>query len=95
MSEKSIVDACVRELDRRGAWHCNLHPATGRAGLPDRLTIHHGTPIALEMKGPGGRLGPLQAHELDRFRRAGGVALVVRDVQQLRDFLDEVERATS
>lgn len=91
MSEAAIVTACVRELNRRGAWHCNLHPDTGRTGLPDRIAVYRGRALVLEFKAPAGRLRRRQAHELERAYRAGAVAAVIRDVDELRTLLDGIE----
>jgi Holliday junction resolvase len=92
MAEKSIVDACVRELDRRRAYHFNVHGhGAGRNGLPDIVACHLGRWISIECKAPRGRLRPLQIFELEQAARAGGYTLVCRDVAQLRALLDEIE----
>ncbi len=92
--EQRVVDASVRELDRRGYWHFNISGANGRNGLPDRLVlIGDGRVLALEFKAPKtGRLSAMQRHVHEQWRAAGIDVLVVAHVDVLRAKLDEIER---
>lgn len=91
MSQQVIVDACARELDRRGAWHFNIHPACGRNGLPDRMAVYRGTALAIEFKSGRAKLEKLQAFELRRAADAGAEACVVRSADELRAILDAID----
>lgn len=93
MSEQAIVDACIRELDKRRILHFNLAAGNGETGLPDRIALPHGHVLPLEFKDPRhGRVTPKQAWTHERFAVAGWPVLVVRDVAQLRAALDEIDR---
>ena len=65
----------------------------GTAGIPDIIVCCRGRFIALEAK--VGRNGPtkLQAATIDRIRRAGGTAAVVRSVEDVQAVLSETEAA--
>lgn len=90
--ENTIVGAITRELDKRGAWHVNIHGAgVGRNGVPDILACHLGQFLAIECKQERGRASKLQEWELERVACAGGTAIVARTIDQLRDALDEIE----
>lgn len=58
----------------------------GRVGAPDFLVCHRGRFIAVETKAPGkrGNTTPNQDREIADINDAGGVAVVVDDVTQLR-----------
>jgi hypothetical protein len=90
--ENTIVGACTRELDRRGAWWINIHGAgIGRNGIPDLLFCHLGYFGALETKSRTGTPSKLQLWELERINRAGGIGIVARTIEQLRQVLDTIE----
>jgi hypothetical protein len=65
------------------------HP--GLRGVSDVLGIlPNGRFLAVECKGPRGRLTAEQAAFLANVTKAGGVALVVRDVRELERALNEL-----
>ena len=94
MAEQAIVDACVRELDRRRLLHFNLGASNGETGLPDRVVIlaPHGRVLGLEFKTARGRVHAKQAWTHEQWRRAGARVEVVRSVQELRRVLDEIDK---
>lgn len=94
-SEATIQRAILRMLDGEPAtWYVKIHGSgLGRAGVPDLLVCHRGRFFALEVKGPRGKTTPRQDLELMRVRMAGGVAVVVRSVEDARDALREVAAA--
>ena len=60
----------------------------GWSGCPDVLgQLKDGRLLGVEVKGPDGRLRPVQALFLERIRAAGGVAFMARDC---RDVLREL-----
>jgi len=56
-----------------------------RSGIPDLLICSHGQFAAIELKGPGGRLAPIQQITLTRIQRAGGSTWVIRTLKELDD----------
>lgn len=62
----------------------------GRVGCPDILVCYQGVFMAFEVKAPGKRKNttPNQDREIDWIKRANGLALVVDDVQQVKEVID-------
>lgn len=95
MSETALVKACLQLLALRGipSWRNNSGALAvgkrfvrfGHPGSSDILGIlaPGGRLLAVECKTATGRLSPAQRAFLDNVTRAGGLALVVRDVAQL------------
>ena len=93
MSEAAVQDRIHRVLKRRGAWFVKTHgTGVGRVGLPDDLACYRGRFLAIEVKQPGGKPTRLQAHELGRIRRAGGVALVATSPKEVERVLDDIDQ---
>ena len=62
-----------------------------RNGCPDLLVCHHGRFVAMEVKTPSGRPTPLQEAQMDAICDAGGVAAVVRSVDDVIAVLEGVQ----
>jgi hypothetical protein len=81
------VKAAVRKfLKAKGAWfYMPIQNGMGRSGIPDFICCWEGKFYAIETKAPGKRDGatPNQLREIDGIKLAGGVALIVDDVNQL------------
>lgn len=56
----------------------------GTAGIPDIIACIKGRFVALEVKTAEGKLTLLQAITLKQIQRAGGIAAVVRSVEEAR-----------
>lgn len=64
-------------LDKLGAYY--FFPATGgygRNGVPDVVGCIAGKLFAVECKAVGGKPTALQLRELEKIRRAGGIAFI-------------------
>lgn len=89
MTPEGRVKAAVKKyLTEIGAWFCM--PATGgfgKSGVPDFLVCHLGRFIGIETKAPGKRnnLTSMQHREIMEIHKAGGAAVVIDDVQQLKE----------
>ena len=84
--EKEIVAAILRYLKQRPrcfAWktHGGMY---GTAGIPDIIACMNGRFYAFEVKQPGGRLTRLQEVTLEKIRAAGGVAVKVTSVEEVK-----------
>lgn len=89
--EKKIVAAILRylkTLPRCFAWktHGGMY---GTAGIPDIIACIDGGFYAFEVKQPGGRLTRLQEVTLKKLRAAGGVAVMVTSVDEVKCALAE------
>lgn len=91
--EGKVKDAVKKELNTRGIWY--FMPAAngfGKVGIPDIICCYQGKFLAIETKAPGKRNNttPNQDARINEIRAAKGWALVVDDVQQVKEFLDDV-----
>lgn len=90
MLEKDIVAAILRHLKNRPrcfAWktHGGMY---GTAGIPDIIACVDGRFYAFEVKQPTGNLTRLQEVTLEKIRAAGGVAVMVTSVEEVKLALD-------
>jgi hypothetical protein len=62
----------------------------GRVGCPDILVCYRGLFMAFETKAPGKKknVTPNQQREIDEITRAYGLALVVDDVEQVKEAIN-------
>ena len=91
MTERDIVAAILRHLKARPrcfAWktHGGMY---GTAGIPDIIACIDGRFYAFEVKLPGGRLTRLQDVTLNKIKAAGGVAVMVTSVDEVKQALAE------
>lgn len=89
MLEKDIVAAILRYLKQSPlcfAWktHGGMY---GTAGIPDIIACIGGKFYAFEVKQPGGRLSRLQEVTLKKIEAAGGVAVMVTSVDEVKKAL--------
>ena len=65
-------------------------PTTGKLGTPDYLAVlpPNGRCLGLEAKMPGCQPTPEQAAELEAIRAAGGIAVVIHSLAELKTVLD-------
>lgn len=56
-------------------------------GIPDRLGIYKGKPLAIEFKAPKGRLSDSQGIFKERFEREGGLYILCKSVEDLAEGL--------
>lgn len=88
--ESKVKAAIKKWLSIRGIWSCMpIGTGFGASGVPDFICCWDGKLLAIEAKAPGKRANTtvLQDKQLERIKAAGGIAVVVDDVQQL----DELE----
>ena len=90
MSEKEIVSKILRYLKtvpKCFAWkeHGGIY---GTAGVPDIIACVNGRFVAFEVKTPSGRATKLQEATIKKILTVGGVATVVRSVDEVRAVLE-------
>lgn len=84
--EGRVKQAVKAWLNARGAyWYMVVPTGYSRAGVPDFIVCLGGRFIGIETKAPGKRNNttPHQKRELGWIQRAGGISLVVDDVDQV------------
>jgi len=85
--ESAVKKRVKAILDKHGVYHF-FPPANGygRTSIPDIICCVDGKLLAIECKAGKNQPTALQERELELIRKAGGVALVVRETN-----LDDVE----
>lgn len=95
MTPEGRVKAKVKDfLKSVDAWYyMPVSNGMGRVGCPDILACWHGRFIAIETKAPGKRKNttPNQDREIDAINSANGLALVVDDVEQVKQAFAMIE----
>lgn len=61
----------------------------GRVGAPDITGCLHGWRFELEVKRPGEKLSPIQAHELHKWALAGAATGVVHSLEEAQAFIGQ------
>jgi Holliday junction resolvase len=91
MPEKSVVTSILRYLKTVPGCFCwKEHGGMyGTAGIPDIIACVNGRFVALEVKTPSGKATKLQEATIKKILKAGGVAAVVRSVDEVRAILKE------
>jgi len=84
-SERAIQADIVKHLRASGAWVFKVHGGPMQLkGVPDLVgCLPDGKMFALEVKRPGERLTPIQAHIIEQIKAAGGVAGRVECVEDV------------
>ena len=90
--EGKVKDDIKAWLVAHGVWFFMPVP-TGRGviGIPDFICCWNGLFIAIEAKSKRGKATPAQQGILLDITRAGGIALVISDVAQLKEYFDAHE----
>ena len=91
--EGRVKEAVRKYLKANNIWFFQpMQNGMGRVGIPDFICCYNGRFLALETKAPGKRNNttPNQDRVLAEIRDHAGHALVIDDVEQLRQYLDDV-----
>lgn len=90
MKEKTIenkIKAYLKTID--GLYFFKEHGGLyGTAGVPDIICCYKGKFIALEVKTDDGKTTALQDATIKRIRKAGGIAEIVRSVDEVKRIIE-------
>ena len=92
--EKTIVNQVVAYINSNGGFAVKIwgNP-TQEKGIPDVLGCYRGRFLGLETKRPAGKEPtPYQRYQLERITQTGGVAQVIRSVQEVIDLMDMIDQ---
>jgi hypothetical protein len=90
-TESEITDSIRSYLDIRGVFHWkNWGGPMSKAGVSDILGCYRGRMLAIEIKGPNGRLSDKQQAFIDRINEEDGLAFVATSVEDVIKKLEEV-----
>jgi len=88
LPEKQVENEIKRYLDNIGAYHIKTLGGSVPAGTPDILACVNGVFVAIEVKKPkGGVVSALQKSKLKKIRKAGGVSMVAKSVEEVKEVL--------
>lgn len=92
MKEKTITNQILKHL--RSCPECFAFKEHGglygTSGIPDIICCYKGRFIAFEVKTMQGKLSKLQEVMLERINEAGGMAIKVTSLQEVKDILKGV-----
>lgn len=92
-SEAEITRAIRFLLKSQGVWHFKLHQGLGSTpGIPDIVGIWQGKPLFIEVKTRKGKLSEVQKAKINEIKRAGGIAFVARNLDDVIDALGIQDR---
>ena len=92
MRESAVEGRLTEMLRERGAL-CLKFVSPGNPGVPDRIVLLPGGRVVfVEVKAQGGQLGALQERQIARMRGLGADVRVLKGVEQVRGFVEEVCR---
>lgn len=92
MKESSIEARLVREVKKRGGL-CYKFTSPGSPGVPDRIIIlPGGVTVYVELKTEIGRLAKIQKWQIEELRKRGALVRVLKGMDQVLAFLEEVDR---
>lgn len=77
------VNTSVGVWDEKKNTYRRMNGAGQMKGTADILGIFNGKPLAIEVKSAKGVISLEQAHFLNLFRKAGGIAFVARSVDDV------------
>lgn len=90
MKESTIEARLVREVKKLGGL-CYKFTSPGNPGVPDRIVIlPDGRTIYVELKTEIGRLAKIQQWQIGELRKRGADVRVLKGVDQVAAFLEEV-----
>ena len=89
-SEQQIQKEIITYLKSIGAYTFKTI-SSNRGGIPDVIACIDGKFIALEIKRPGREATPLQKLEIQKIINAGGVAVVVSSIYEVKTILKRIE----
>jgi len=69
-------------------------PTMTKAGTPDLLCCFKGKFLAIEIKRPKGKLTTPQQQALQKIENAGGLALVARSIEDVKNYLRDFDQKT-
>lgn len=91
-STEKAIEAYLREQVERRDGECIKLTSQFQRGLPDRLILtSDGRHCFVELKGPEGRLSPLQVWTIARLRRNGHPVFVIRKREQVNVLMDLID----
>lgn len=91
MTEKQIEQKLKEEVEKLGGL-CWKFVSPGNIGVPDRLVIHEGKVIFVELKASNGKVRPIQSLRLRQLKRRGMKVAVISSYKEIDEFIEKLRR---
>ncbi len=93
MKEQDLVDKIKAYLSKQpNTFHWKEHGGVyGTAGIPDIIVCYKGKFVGLECKAKGRKPTVLQQITINKINRAGGIAKVVYDLEEVKELLKNLD----
>jgi len=94
--QKQVYNFLLLKESEGKLWFAYQNPtkrATGRIGTPDFVVCYQGHFVAFECKFGAGVCTDEQLHAIRKINDAGGTAVVVRDLDEVRDWLKTIDES--
>lgn len=89
ISESEIQKSILDYLSTVPDLFCFKSITSNKRGIPDIIICYKGRFIALEVKSPTGQVAEIQKLRISEIQNSKGRALVVRNLQQVKDLISE------
>ena len=91
--ESAFQTEVIDKIERMGGYVLKTHVSSfQKQGEPDVTVCFKGRYVAFELKVGDNQPTKLQLLRLKEIRRAGGIAMVVRQISQVEETLNEISR---
>lgn len=91
MREKNIENKIKAYLKSIGAYYVKYFGNQfSQVGVPDILCCYKGRFIGIEVKNEKGKTSPLQDVNIQQIKDAGGLAIVARTVDEVKQLIDSI-----
>lgn len=95
MARESTIRRSIRKwIEAQGGYCTTVHGgAFGKRGEADLIACLRGRYVWIETKTAVGRAEPIQLRRLSQVRLAGGIAVVARSIEDVKDVLWSMNKA--
>lgn len=88
VTTEAALEAFLVRRVRSAGGECWKWVSPGHRGVPDRLCVlPGGRVVAVELKGPGGRVHSLQARAMKRLEELGMTVALIRTAEDIEELL--------
>lgn len=91
---ESQVERYLQSKVRANYGLCMKFVSPGTAGVPDRIVIHRGRTMFVELKRPGEKPRPLQREVARQMNMAGAMVYCISTTDQVDRFVNELMKIT-
>lgn len=90
MTEQQLQRKLLRYLEFKGHYTTKVISAN-KKGVPDIIACVMGRFYGIEVKLPNGKVSELQEYNLEKIKASGGVGVVIRSLDELKELLGDTD----